>query len=196
MEISNPNLNVSASSSDSSRNDDSFSQSKTTVNIGSGATYNQNCGNSKEMSRRQSMWTTIILSFICDLFVIFFIVVEHDMTADKLAAVQNGATENYNAANARIAQFIKESDVKHEEMMRQAKNGTIWLLRDDIVKTIDFHETTGRVTKKQFKRLKDEYEYYVSIGGNHDVKDRFDIFFAKIYGTGEIKMVADSAGGR
>lgn len=190
MEISNPNLNVSASSSDSSRNDDSFSQSKTTVNIGSGATYNQNCGNSKEMSRRQSMWTTIILSFICDLFVIFFIVVEHDMTADKLAAVQNGATESYNAANARIARALRESDVKHEEMMRQAKAGTIWLLRDDIVKTIDFHETIKTITKKQYRRIKDEFDYYTSIGGNHDVKDRWDSFNVKIL-SNDISVTKD-----
>ena len=38
MEITNPSIN--ASLSDSSRNDDSFTQSKTTVNIGQGATYN------------------------------------------------------------------------------------------------------------------------------------------------------------
>lgn len=78
-------------------------------------------------------------------------------------------------------------------MMKQAKEGTIWLLRDDILKTIDYHEATLKITRKQYKRIKDEYEYYVSIGGNHDVKDRFDSFFAKIYGTGEIKMVADGA---
>lgn len=190
MEISNPNLNVSASLSDSSKNDDSFSQSKTTVNIGSGATYNQNCGNSKEMSRRQSMWTTIILSFICDLFVIFFIVVEHDMTADKLAAVQNGATESYNAANARITQVLKDSDDRHKEMMRQAKAGTIWLLRDDIIKTIDFHETIKTITEKQYRRIKDEFDYYTSIGGNHDVKDRWDSFNVKIL-SNDISITKD-----
>lgn len=38
-----------------------------------------------------------------------------------------------------------------------------------------------------------QYIHRRNVGGNHDVKDRFDIFFAKIYGTGEIKMVADSA---
>ena len=69
-------------------------------------------------------------------------------------------------------------------MMKQAKDGTIWLLRDDIMKTIDFYEATLEITHKQ-------YEYYVSIGGNHDVKERFESFFAKIYGTGEIKMVPD-----
>lgn len=190
MEISNPNLNVSASLSDSSKNDDSFSQSKTTVNIGSGATYNQNCGNSKEMSRRQSMWTTIILSFICDLFIIFFIIVKHDMTADKLAAVQNEAAKSYNAANTRIAQALKESDDRHEEMMRQAKDGTIWLLRDDIIKTIDFHETTKTITKKQYRRIKDEFDYYTSIGGNHDVKDRWDSFNVKIL-SNDISITKD-----
>lgn len=76
-------------------------------------------------------------------------------------------------------------------MMKRAKEGTIWLLRDDIMKTIDFHEATLKITHKQYKRIKDEYEYYISIGGNHDVKDRFEGFFAKVYGTGEIKMVPD-----
>ena len=31
----------------------------------------------------------------------------------------------------------------------------------------------------------------MSIAGNPDVKDRFENFFAKVYGTGEIKMVPD-----
>ena len=76
-------------------------------------------------------------------------------------------------------------------MMKQAKEGTIWLLRDDIMKTIDLYDATLKITHKQFKRIKDEYEYYISIGGNHDVKERFENFFTKIYGTGEIKMVPD-----
>ena len=73
-------------------------------------------------------------------------------------------------------------------MMKQAKEGTIWILRDDLITTIDFHEATKTITMKQYRRIKDEYEYYVSIGGNHDVKERFDEFTAKIYGTQEIKM--------
>ena len=78
-------------------------------------------------------------------------------------------------------------------MMKQAKEGTIWLLRDGIRKTVDCDEAALKITHKQFKRIKDEYEYYISIGGNHDVKDRFEDFLAKIYGTGEIKMVPDDA---
>ena len=67
--------------------------------------------------------------------------------------------------------------------MKKAKEGTIWLLRDDIIKTIDFHEAKKIITPKSYKRLKDEFEYYQSIGGNHDVKERFDDFYTKIYGT-------------
>ena len=71
MEITNPSLN--ASLSDSSMNDDSFTQTGTTVNIGPGAVYNQNCGNGKEMSRRFAMWMSIMISFFCDLAIIALI---------------------------------------------------------------------------------------------------------------------------
>ena len=54
-------------------------------------------------------------------------------------------------------------------------------------------KATLKITHKQFKRIKDEYEYYISMGGNHDVKERFEDFLAKIYGTGEIRMVPDDA---
>lgn len=47
------------------------------------------------------------------------------------------------------------------------------------------------ITQKQYKRLKDEYEYYTSIGGNHDVRDRWDNFNTRLYGLGEIKMVQE-----
>ena len=87
--------------------------------------------------------------------------------------------------------LVKNSDKTHKELMRQAKDGTIWLLRDDIIKTIEFHEATKKITPKQYKRLKVEFDYYTSIGGNHDVKERLDDFTAKIYGTGEVKMVND-----
>ena len=84
---------------------------------------------------------------------------------------------------------IKKADVTHEDMLKKAKEGTIWLLRDDIIKTIDFHEATKKITQKQYRRIKDEFDYYTSIGGNHDVKERFDDFVAEIFGTGQIKMV-------
>lgn len=83
----------------------------------------------------------------------------------------------------------EETKTQTEIVRKEAKEGTIWLLRDDIIKTIDFHEATKKITSKQFRRLKDEFDYYTSIGGNHDVKERFDDFTTRIYGTGEVKMV-------
>ena len=86
-------------------------------------------------------------------------------------------------------EVIEQADATHKDMLKKAKEGTIWLLRDDIIKTIDFHEVKKTITPKAYKRLKDEFDYYVSIGGNHDVKERFDDFTARIYGTGEVKMI-------
>lgn len=86
MEITNPSVN--ASLSDSSRNDDSFTQSGTTVNIGQGATYNQNCGNGKELTRRRSMWTTIIVSLICDAIIVCLLFYLYGKNTDKTAAIE------------------------------------------------------------------------------------------------------------
>ena len=184
MEITNPS--VSASLSDSSRNDDSFTQSETTINIGQGATYNQNCGNGRELSRRRSMWTMIVCSVLCDIGIIGALFCLHRQDVTKVENVERNTA-------VQIEKAINAQALVHDQMMKQAKEGTIWLLRDDIMKTIDLYDATLKITHKQFKRIKDEYEYYISIGGNHDVKERFEDFLAKIYGTGEIKMVPDDA---
>jgi hypothetical protein len=118
------------------------------------------------------MWIGAIISIACDALLALAIFTGQTHIADRFEYME------------------QKNAVTHQEMMKQAKEGTIWLLRDDIIKTIDFHEATKTITQKQFKRVKDEYEYYISIGGNHDVKDRFDDFYAKIFGTGEVKMVA------
>ena len=172
MDIPITNPHLSANLEDNSKVDDSFNQAGTTVNLGAGATYNQNCGNQKEMSNRAAMWIGAIISIACDALLALAIFTGQTHIADRFEYVE------------------QKNAVTHQEMMKQAKEGTIWLLRDDIIKTIDFHEATKTITQKQFKRVKDEYEYYTSIGGNHDVKDRFDDFYSQIFGTGEIKMVA------
>lgn len=84
---------------------------------------------------------------------------------------------------------LKESN---EKAVEQAKEGTIWILRRDILHSIDYHETSHKITYKQYKRLKDQFDYYSEIGGNHDVKERFESFSIKIFGTKEITMISDS----
>ena len=98
MEITNPSVN--ASLSDSSRNDDSFTQSETTINIGQGATYNQNCGNGRELTRRRSMWTTIIVSLACDIGIIGALFWLHWQNVVKAEDVErNTAVQIANAIN-------------------------------------------------------------------------------------------------
>ena len=132
------------------------------------------------------MWTTIIVSLACDIGIIGALFCLHRQDVTKVEDVERNTA-------AQIEKAINAQALVHDQMMKQAKEGTIWLLRDDIMKTIDFYDATLKITHKQFKRIKDEYEYYISIGGNHDVKERFEDFLAKIYGTGEIKMVPDDA---
>ena len=132
------------------------------------------------------MLTTIIVSLACDICIIGALFWLHRQDVAKSADVERNTA-------VQIEKAINAQALVHDQMMKQAKEGTIWLLRDDIMKTIDFYDATLKITHKQFKRIKDEYEYYISIGGNHDVKERFEDFLAKIYGTGEIKMVPDDA---
>ena len=73
--------------------------------------------------------------------------------------------------------------------LRSNTSNSLKLLREDIIKSIDFYEETKKISQKQYRRIKDEFEYYTSIGGNHDVKERFEDFMAEIFGTGQIKMV-------
>ena len=126
----------------------------------------------------------IACSVLCDIGIICALFWLHWQNVTKAEDVERNTA-------IQIANAMNEQTRVHDRMMKQAKEGTIWLLRDDIMKTIDFHEATLKITHKQYKRIKDEYEYYISIGGNHDVKDRFEGFFAKVYGTGEIRMVPD-----
>lgn len=65
----------------------------------------------------------------------------------------------------------------------------IWILRKDILESIERCEYKKTVTSKQYKRILDEFEYYKSIGGNHDVEDRVTEFRMKVLGTMEIKMM-------
>ena len=61
-------------------------------------------------------------------------------------------------------------------------------MRHDILRSIDVCEARGSITPQEWKRLVEEYRYYLSIGGNYDVEDRFESFRTKVMGTREIAM--------
>ena len=202
MDIPITNPHLSANLEDNSKVDDSFKQQGTTVNLGNGATYNQNCGNKREMSRAMSTIIGVLFSFTCDIFIIGCLIFSFDKLCEKLQdfdrdvttkfeKVEKRAAETHKDIMKKIQQWDTESTKTHADMMKSAKEGTIWLLRDDLLKSMDFYEASKVISQKQYKRIKDEYEYYTSIGGNHDVKDRWDNFNTKLYGLGEIKMVQE-----
>ena len=195
MDIPITNPHISASATDNSKTDESIQTNGTTVNVGPGGSILQHCGNQKEdkFTRIMSTFLILFISLICDAFICVFLwqgqsnmqssIINRFEQYDRNAEVAHRRMDN------QYKDLVKNSESAHKEMMLQAKEGTIWLLRDDIIKSIDFHEATKKITPKQYKRLKDEFDYYVSIGGNHDVKERFDDFTARIYGTGEVKMM-------
>jgi len=89
--ITNPHASAELSMDDHSNVDDSFKQTGTNITFGDGAVYNQNCGNQKELSRRRSMWTTIILSTICDAVIIYLMhIANANMTLKIVEAEERG----------------------------------------------------------------------------------------------------------
>jgi hypothetical protein len=73
-------------------------------------------------------------------------------------------------------------------MISQAREGNMWLIRYDIIRTIDLYEMRGRITSKEYTRLKDEFQYYREVlNGNHGVQERWDIFTAGLL-SGAIKI--------
>lgn len=171
---------------DNSTIDESFNQQAQTINIGAGATYNQNCGNKKEMTREFSTFITITVSAIICIFCICGLGYYQKSLVNDF---KNEAKFTHELMQNEYQKLIRDSNAAHDEILQKAKEGTIWLLRDDILKTIDLHNQTKIITKKQYKCLKDEFDYYKSIGGNHDVEEKFNDFTYKILGIGEIKMI-------
>ena len=55
-------------------------------------------------------------------------------------------------------------------------------------KAMDLYEARKQISEREYKALKDEFDFYTSIGGNHDTKERLNAFTSKIL-SGEVKVV-------
>jgi hypothetical protein len=125
----------------------------------------------------------------CGIMVVGFIILVLHLN-NTVTNFKNESIDTHNMMQNEYQELIKNSNVAHDKILQKAKEGTMWLLRDDILKTIDLHSQTKIITMKQYKCIKDEFDYYRSIGGNHDVEEKFNDFTYKILGTGEIKMIS------
>lgn len=166
MDINNPSLNLN----EDVKTDDSFKQSETTIHLEGGSQYIQNSGNEKKQST-SPLWKVLFVSIVCDVLLGLFLYT---------------STDN---ALSRIDAQVESHKAQTDKMLEQAREGNIWLMRRDIIYNIDFHTATKTISKKQYQLLKDEVEHYFAIGGNHDVKERWDEFNVEVFGTRSIEVV-------
>lgn len=150
------------------------------------------------MSRFTSTMLGIIVSIICDALIIFGIFYGFQSMSDnfstKLEKMDVIATMTHNdirrESKEEVNTFITETKNEMTKIIKEARTSNIWMIRHDILKTIDHHTAMKVITTEQYDYLKEEFEHYKEIGGNHDVAAKFNLFTAKIFGTGEIKMIA------
>lgn len=165
---------LDANISDHSQTDDSIKQEGVTINASGNATINSNSGNGRTSKVGVSdLFKVLGVSIMCDVALGVLLYFGQANTMGKIEYIQTCAEQT------------------HNDMMKQAKDGTVWMLRYDIIRTIDLFEAKGVMTAKDYTRLKDEYQYYRGIGGNHDVQERFDQFTAKLL-AGEVKIAPTS----
>ena len=161
---------LDANINDHSQVDDSIKQEGVTINASGNATINSNSGNGRTSKVGVSdLFKVLGVSIMCDIALGILLYFGQASTMRKIESLRN------------------EAEKTHMELERQAKDGTVWMLRYDIIRTIDLFEAKGVMTAKDYTRLKDEYQYYRGIGGNHDVQERFDQFTAKLL-AGEVKI--------
>lgn len=192
-----PQLN--ADIADHSCVDDSIKQDGVTINASGHATINSNSGNGRANKVGVSELAKVLLvSIVCDAILCWFLWSGHASTMRKLETFSDGSqrvdkmmevfAQEQRRLDEQHRDWVEKSKREHEEMLRQAKEGNIWIIRYDIMRTIDLFEVKGQMTAREYTRLKDEYQYYKSIGGNHDVQERFDSFTARIL-SGKVKVM-------
>lgn len=170
MDLNNPTLNMSLDDNSKSV-DDVVKQEGTTINLGAGATYNQNSANEKRTKPSSAaLFKVLCVSILCDFLLGWFLYT------------------STNNALSRIDAQVESHKAETDKMLEQAREGNIWLMRRDIIYNIDFYTVTKTISKKQYQLLKDEVEHYFAIGGNHDVKERWDEFNVEIFGTRNINI--------
>ena len=178
--ITNPQLNTSIN--DKSQIDDSIKQDGVTITAGAGSVINTNSGNGKTQKMGVSaLFQVLAVSIICDIMICGIMVFSnnlyYDRVENRIEKVETTTQQNINALKEDVVKSIKDS-----------KEGTIWNMRRDILREIDLHTRTGTITQKEYNLLREQFQYYKNIGGNHGVDKKFEDFTTSIFGLNEIKM--------
>lgn len=170
MEIPTPHI----SASDQSTNDESMHQEGVTINASNGSIVNANSGNGQ--GRARSMKVLVFMAAILYMF---------GLGAVAYQVKSIGARMDYNNTYQqknieRLDVQIRDLDTNIKSELKKAHEGNIWLLRHDLLKSIELFEAKGEITENVFHALQDEYKHYRAIGGNYDVEERWSDFKYKV----------------
>lgn len=181
MDLNNPTLNLNLDDNSKSV-DDVVKQEGTTINLGAGATYNQNSSNQKSSKPSSAaLFKVLFVSILCDFMLGWFLYTSTGTSIDKVEVKVDEQMETHK-------EQMEAHKLESAKMIEQAREGNIWLIRYDINRTIDLYEVRGKITQREYTRLKDEYQYYREVlKGNHGLQERWDEFTAKLL-SGEVKM--------
>lgn len=164
--------NISAS--DQSANDESMHQEGVTINASNGSIVNANSGNGH--GRVRSMKALVFMAAVLYLF---------GLGAVAYQVKSIGARMDYNNTYQqknieRLDIQIRDLDTNIKNELKKAHEGNIWLLRHDLLKSMELFEAKGEITENVFHALQDEYKHYRAIGGNYDVEERWSDFKYKV----------------
>lgn len=166
--------NISAS--DQSANDESMHQEGVTINASNGSIVNANSGNGQGRLRTlKALVAFFAVLYLFGLGAIAWQVKTIDsriVGKDKIFKIQESVQK--------LDVNLRDLDINFKDELKKAHEGNIWLLRNDLLKSIDVFEAKGEITENVFHALQDEYKHYRAIGGNYDVEERWSDFKYKV----------------
>lgn len=164
--------NISAS--DQSTNDESMHQEGVTINASNGSIVNANSGNGQ--GRARSMKALVFMAAV--LYLVGLGAVACQVKSIGARMDYNNTYQQKNIERLDIQ--IRDLDTNIKSELKKAHEGNIWLLRHDLLKSIELFEAKGEITENVFHALQDEYKHYRAIGGNYDVEERWSDFKYKV----------------
>ena len=147
--------NLSANLNDESATDSSIAQEHVTINASNGATINSNSGNSgsgKEITRVFAMITTILFSIICDIALGWLVYTQQQNIVSEFGKVIDNSTRRLDnigqEQKSTLDEALKDMEQTAKKFADQSREGSIWILRKDMFRQMDYHEATKTITAK------------------------------------------------
>lgn len=211
-----PEFKVSASMdlADQSKVDGSMRQeAPVTINAGAGSTINANSGNETGGGHHGLLFSQVLASLrligVLGLFTfVSYLYVQHltdnanlqhrgivgqiekfsNDTQDSITSLRRDLDE-VKASTEEQIRLVESNQLENVRIVaKKSYDGTIWVLRRDLLTAMDYYTNLGKITPRQYELIGEQFRYYRSIGGNHGVEARYEEFRKKVVDTNEIRM--------